>query len=131
MRNAIDGLEDLIRAVGSGTITARLEVDQPYAQRQHEELEWSHPRGGQAKYLEGPLLRSYSQLMQLAANALVTESGSDIVGGMTKVAEHMSDMVEESAPRLDNLLRYSGHPSVEEDGIVHYDRPPKVARIEK
>lgn len=27
----------------------------PYAARQHEELTWEHPRGGQAKYLEAPL----------------------------------------------------------------------------
>jgi len=27
----------------------------PYAARQHEELEYDHPRGGQAKYLEQPM----------------------------------------------------------------------------
>lgn len=26
----------------------------PYAARQHEELGWRHPKGGQAKYLETP-----------------------------------------------------------------------------
>lgn len=26
-----------------------------YAARQHEETEWQHPLGGEAKYLEGPL----------------------------------------------------------------------------
>lgn len=26
----------------------------PYARRQHEELDWQHPRGGKAKYLEDP-----------------------------------------------------------------------------
>lgn len=29
--------------------------DTPYAVRQHEELTWNHPRGGNAKYLEGPM----------------------------------------------------------------------------
>lgn len=27
----------------------------PYAAKQHEELDYEHPRGGQAKYLEQPL----------------------------------------------------------------------------
>ena len=26
----------------------------PYARRQHEELDWNHPNGGNAKYLERP-----------------------------------------------------------------------------
>ena len=132
MRDAIDGLEMLIKAVGSGTITAALEVDQPYAQRQHEELEWLHPRGGQAKYLEAPLFSNSARVMQVAADSLITpDGGSDIVGGMARVAEILSAEVEDNAPRLDNVLRYSGHPTVEEDGVVKYDRPPKMARVDK
>lgn len=33
-----------------------------YAARQHEELDWKHPRGGQAKYLEEPFKRHLPRL---------------------------------------------------------------------
>lgn len=36
--------------------------DSVYAARQHEELGWRHPRGGQAKYLEQPALANASEL---------------------------------------------------------------------
>lgn len=36
----------------------------PYAHRQHEELGYSHPRGGKAKYLEDPVNRGKSKVMQ-------------------------------------------------------------------
>lgn len=45
----------------SGAVTARdteavVSFDTPYAVRQHEELTWNHPRGGQAKYLESAMI---------------------------------------------------------------------------
>jgi hypothetical protein len=129
--NAIEGLERLARAVGSGELSAVCTVDQPYAQRQHEELEWSHPRGGQAKYLESPLFANYSELMRIIASSLITASGSDIVGGMSRAAEEMSQWVEDYAPRLDHILMYSGHPQVHDNSAVVYNRPPKIARVEK
>lgn len=129
--NAIVGLERLAQAVGSGEIVASVTVDQPYAQRQHEELEWNHPRGGQAKYLEGPLFANYAQLMQGIANSLITPEGSDLVGGMIGAAEEMNGWVEDNAPRLDHILRYSGHPQVLDNGTVAYSRPAKAPRVEK
>lgn len=35
--------------------TATVSFNEVYAARQHEELDWEHPKGGGAKYLEGPL----------------------------------------------------------------------------
>lgn len=35
-------------------VEATVSFNTPYAARQHEELEWNHPVGGQAKYLEQP-----------------------------------------------------------------------------
>lgn len=129
--DAIEGLERLARAVGSGDIEATVTVNQPYAQRQHEELGWSHPRGGRAKYLEGPLFERYPELMQMAADSLVTAEGSNIQDGMARVAEAMSRFVEDNAPRLDNILRYSGQPEVTDSGTVSYSRAPKATRVEK
>ena len=38
----------------------------PYARRQHEELDYEHPRGGKAKYLETPFNRSKEKVLKYA-----------------------------------------------------------------
>lgn len=126
--DAIDRLEQLIHAVGDGDIEARCVVDQPYAQDQHENMEYRHPRGGRARFLGGPLVEQADHLMGVVAESLVTPEGTDIVGGMTRVAETMSGFVEDNAPRLNEVLRYSGHPQVVDNGQVVYDRAPKIHR---
>jgi len=40
----------------------------PYARRQHEELDYDHPRGGKAKYLEDPFNRNKDKVLKRAAN---------------------------------------------------------------
>lgn len=128
MTSAIEGLERLARAVGSGEIEASVTVNQPYAQRQHEELGWKHPRGGRAKYLGGPLIEESAKLVQIAADHLISGDGTDLEHGMVRIAEEMSQMVEENAPSLYDVLRYSSQPEVVDNGVVKYSRAPKVAR---
>ncbi len=36
----------------------------PYARRQHEELHWTHPRGGKAKYLEDTFNASKKEVLK-------------------------------------------------------------------
>jgi hypothetical protein len=38
----------------------------PYARRQHEELDWEHPLGGKAKYLEDPFNRLKKKVVKMA-----------------------------------------------------------------
>lgn len=38
----------------------------PYARRQHEEIDWEHPLGGKAKYLEGPFARNRAKVKKYA-----------------------------------------------------------------
>ena len=38
----------------------------PYARRQHEELDYEHPRGGKAKYLEDPFNRLKQKVVKMA-----------------------------------------------------------------
>jgi len=38
----------------------------PYARRQHEELEYEHPLGGKAKYLEDPFNRNKQKVLKYA-----------------------------------------------------------------
>jgi hypothetical protein len=42
-----------VTVLNGGTRVA-VSYNTPYAARQHEELGWRHPKGGRAKYLEGP-----------------------------------------------------------------------------
>ena len=38
----------------------------PYSRRQHEELDWEHPVGGKAKYLEDPFNRLKKKVVKMA-----------------------------------------------------------------
>ncbi|MEU3098507.1 hypothetical protein ABZ690_28075 [Streptomyces sp. NPDC006967] len=42
-------------SVDEGDLAAMVSYDTPYAVRQHEEMDWRHAPGRQAKYLEQPL----------------------------------------------------------------------------
>ena len=44
-----------VASVDEAALRAATSYDTPYAVRQHEELEWQHAPGRQAKYLETPL----------------------------------------------------------------------------
>lgn len=101
-------------------------VDQVYAHYQHEHLNFHHPRGGQAKYLEQPLYDHYRDYLFEYARNVLHDGG---MRAMENAAEHLSDEVELHAPREWGDLRKSGHPMVTEAGRTVYDRPPKVFRL--
>lgn len=44
-----------VASVDERDLRAAVAYDTPYAVRQHEELDWRHDEGRQAKYLEGPM----------------------------------------------------------------------------
>jgi len=57
----------------SGTVTTRnletsISYNTIYAVRQHEELDWQHDEGRQAKYLETPLNAEADTVMQIIAD---------------------------------------------------------------
>lgn len=120
-------LARLSEAVGIGRIRGSVVVDQVYARYQHEGLDFKHPRGGQAKYLEQPL---YSQaplyMRDLAARVLPS---GDVVQAMADCMEDLSGQVFDLAPIEFLDLRASGHPTVTQGGAVKYDRPPMQARL--
>jgi hypothetical protein len=123
-------IDHLIDAVGRGRLRAHLMVNQAYAQNQHETVTFVHRHGGGPHYLSEPLMASYPALLQNIADKTITEHGSDIVTGMIETAEAMSQMVADNAPGdgADDDLRRSGHPTVDRDGIILYDRPPLAPR---
>jgi hypothetical protein len=51
-------------------LTGLVSYDQPYAVRQHEEMDWNHAPGRKAKYLEDPLNESQEELLGLIAERI-------------------------------------------------------------
>lgn len=119
-------LDELAGMVGDGTLRGAVEVDQVYAQYQHEGLDLRHPRGGQAKYLEQPLYAHHRDYVQALADNVLRGS---LVAAMEDNMEDLAGEVYDLAPREFHDLRASGHPTVSSGGTIVYDRPPMVARL--
>lgn len=123
-----DRIDELAQRVGSGHLEGSVEVSQLYAQYQHEGLDLRHPRGGQAKYLEAPLIEGADKYMQHVADHLLDEE-SGPVDAMKDNMEDLSDQVGRLAPIDFNNLRRSGHPMVKDHDQVVYDRAPEQRRL--
>ncbi|HEX9228366.1 MAG TPA: hypothetical protein VF885_17330 [Arthrobacter sp.] len=52
------------------TLEAAASNDMEYAARQHEELTWRHPKGGQAKFLEAPARDNATELMEIVGASI-------------------------------------------------------------
>ena len=125
--------ENLQRLIDSTPkkVTGRVEVNQVYAHYQHEHPEFHHPDGGEAFYLKTPLYaKSDKYLRNLAAGAIQRDGQSGLKDAMVENMEDLSREVYERAPWEFGDLRASGHPIVEEDGEVVYDRKPMVGRLD-
>jgi len=118
-------IDELIARVGVGDVVGRVEVNQVYAHRQHEELDVKHPRGGGPKYLERPLFELSPLFYQHIADELLA---SGVVAPMIEDAELLASRASAVAPRLFDHLAHSMHPSVTDDGTIVYDRSPLVPR---
>lgn len=123
-----DRIDELKAMVGTGDLTGTVVCDQIYAQVQHEELTFNHPRGGQALYLQAPLLENYPHYLQTYADRLLED------GGEQAIVDAVEDLAEDGgvatrAPVLYSNLRASGHPMVDSDGVTVYDRPPRQHRL--
>lgn len=116
--------------VGTGRITAGCEVNQPYAQNQHENESFDHTVG-RSHYLGGPLMENVFNLMDGIARAAITEEGSRLSDEMRDIADDMVYWVKSNAPRdpdVGDVLAESGSPYVVDGGIEVYRRPPNVPR---
>jgi len=119
-------MSELADRVGYEPVRGAVEVDQAYAQYQHEGLDLRHPRGGQAKYLEGPLYGQHRDYLQQIADRVLEEGP---VQPMADAMEQLSGEVFDNAPVEFSDLRMSGHPTVARAGTTVYDRPPMQARL--
>jgi hypothetical protein len=120
------GIAQLSALVGHGTATGHVVVDQAYAQRQHEDLAYKHPRGGGPKYLEAPLYAKANDYFELVAKEMLKVG---VIPPLATAMENLASTIEYTAPVLWWDLRRSGHPFVDDNGIVVYDRSPLVHRL--
>ena len=125
---AIDGIQDLIDRTGGPTIKATVEVNQPYAQDQHETLYYRHPRGGKAKYLETPLFEKHPEWLQEFANRLLRR-GADTEKEWAKVGRALKNEVPETAPMEFGDLRRSAGLVVKSGGSLVVEEPPLQGRL--
>jgi hypothetical protein len=120
-------IAELRHLVGDGQrLQGSVTCDQIYAHRQHEDLSYRHPRGGQAKFLEKPLFDHYRDYLGDYAKTVLADGGQP---AMKRSMEHLSDEVEVTAPREWGDLLKSGHPKVTLGERTVYDRAPKAARL--
>lgn len=122
-------MEQLAREVGDGRLTGRVGVDQRYAEVQERNESFTHPRGGQARYLEASLQAQQVSGMQHLAREVITENGSRVTDAMRDITEEISRYETKFAPVDTGALRKSAHPTVEDEGHVVYDRPPVQPRL--
>jgi hypothetical protein len=123
-------MDELAAIVGAGTLTARVEFDQAYAHRQHEDLTFRHAIGG-PKFLERALFENIPEYMELIARSVLRDGPK---GGMILVAEDIASKAANNAPKRvigDRVLSNSAHPVVIDDGTIVYDRAPVDGRISK
>jgi hypothetical protein len=116
----------LAEQIGFGSVIGSVEVDQVYAHYQHENVALRHPRGGGPFYLTAPLMERWELYMQNMADALLD---GRLREAMAENMEDLSREVSERAPIEFGFLRGSGHPTVRDDGVVTYDRPPLYHRL--
>lgn len=128
-RRFVDGVDELLAQVGTGNLTGQVEVSQVYAKYQELREDLRHPRGGQAHYLRDSLMTGAVEYMQRLARGAITREGSDLRGAMVHNVEDIAARQQQLAPILYNVLKRSAHPTVEDDGVTVYDRPPLARRL--
>lgn len=120
-------IAELRKTVGAPeTLRGQVTVDQVYAHYQHEHLEFHHPRGGRALYLQAPLYDHFRDYLEAISRTVLQDGGRR---EMIRSMEHLSDEVETNAPREFGDLMRSGHPEVKQGERVIYDRDPKQHRL--
>lgn len=127
-KKAIDGIRELIDRTGGGKVRATVVVNQPYAQDQHETLYYRHPRGGRAKYLEGPLFESHPKWLQSFANDLL-KRGHDAESDWASVGRKLKNAVPKNAPVEFGDLRQSAALTVKVGGRVVVHEAPIQDRL--
>ena len=128
-RRAVDGIQQLIDRTGGGAIQSQVVVDQVYAQVQHEALEFRHPRGGQAKYLETGLFSGYAGWMEkFAVRVLNARTDADKIWH-DEVGKGLKGTVPKLAPVEFGDLRQSAALTTSVSGRPVFVEPAAQPRL--
>jgi len=127
-KKASVGIQQLINRTAGPDLTASIVVDQVYAEIQHEALEFAHPRGGKAKYLEGPLFEETPYLLRQFATkfTISKQKTSKLWADCGKI---IMDEVPYNAPREFGDLARSAALTVTEGGSVIKHIPARQGRL--
>lgn len=131
-----DGIDELHTLVGRGSLKGSVEFDQVYAFNQHEGY-WVDFMGhlgpktmtrGRPHFLSAPLTAGSDEMMRSVADHLLRDGP---VSGMIEATEKLAVESAAAAPVEFGDLADSAHPVVTDDGVVVYDRPPIVPRLDE
>lgn len=127
-KKASAGIAELIERTGGAKVSSVVTVDQVYAQNQHETLWFSHPRGGQAKYLETPMFAMFGKWFQTYANRLLrVDDAAEAWHEGPGTA--LQNVVPKYAPVEFGDLRQSAGLRTKVGSSVRYERPPIQGRL--
>jgi hypothetical protein len=128
MVDFVEVADALIVKIGEGPIVGNVAFNQVYAHRQHVELGWKHPHGGQAYYLSTPLYANAERFIQrLADNVLEGSLDLAMIANVTELADQAAALAP--VQPLLRVLRGSAHPWVTKEERVIFDRPPIYPRM--
>jgi hypothetical protein len=132
-----EGMDELMRALSGAGLPHEIKgiagFNTPYALAQHERLDYHHPKGGKAKYLEGPLKENvgrYASRMGLRmkraiVGPAIAGAGGHVlaaavlegaIDGMIEATEDLLGRAMREAPIDEGTLRASGTATVYVDG---------------
>lgn len=126
--SASSRIQELIDRTSGPTLKATVVVDQVYAEIQHEALEFKHPRGGKAKYLEEPMFSGHAEWFQGFANRILDE-GVLAEEEWSDVGRSLKGVVATNAPVEFGDLRQSAGLTVRSGGSVVTNEPAAQSRL--
>lgn len=126
---ASDGIRFLRKQTEGPRVKAKVTVDQVYAKYQHESLDFQHPMGGRAKYLEGPLFENYASWLEDYARGLLRVEEESAGRRWAEPGRALVRAVGTEAPLEFGDLRRSAGLVVTEGRKVIVDEPPAQHRL--
>lgn len=96
----------ITKAKTESTARYTVEFTAPYAIYQHENLEYKHPNGGQAKYLEQPAKARQQELGQITLAEL--KATGSMRKALLKAAQSLLGWAKELVPVDTGFLKKSG-----------------------
>lgn len=128
VRKASEGFRELLERTGGADVQSTVLVDQPYAQDQHENLTYRHVHGGQAKYLEEPMVQNAPRMAQGFADLLLDAPDAALLWHH-KLGLETGQLVKKHAPREFNDLRESAAITTKSGGSIVAHRPANQHRL--